>query len=280
MIRLTGPDFLHVDNRYLSLLLVKHELTEVALFGPDGQNMHGSEFLYKKALMVVRGNYRPPTLVSEDVIKSSFEQFTEEDDVNPDRAYVMTELTLDNLKIDGEITRKDFIDRADLLCAMGQTVIISNCSHHQHLINYLSDYKITKLGLVIGVRELLDIINEKFYENRDGRLLVAFGELFTRNIKIYAYPLLQEANGKLMTGGNLPVPEGITFLYKYLLDNQHIVEVNNFDEDLLHIFPQKVLTMIQQGEDGWQEMLPERLAELIVEKGMFGYPTEKLELEY
>lgn len=279
MIRLTGPDFTHVDNRYLSLLLVKHGLSEVAIFGPDGQSMHGSEFLYKKALMVVRGNYRPPTLVSLDVIKSSFEQFKAEDEIIPERAYIMTELTLDNLMIDGEIKQKDFLDRSDLLCAMDQTVIISNCHNHQRLINYLSDFKITKLGLVIGVRELLQIINEKFYQNRDGRLLVAFGELFTRNIQIFAYPALQEGSSELMTGKNLPVPDGIKFLYKYLLNNEHIVEVEDYNEDLLHILPQNVLGMIQSGESGWEKMIPNRLAELIKQKEMFGYPNSKIKVE-
>ena len=279
MIRLSGPDFVNVDNRYISLLLVKHNLTEVAIFGPDGESLHGSEFLYRKSLMVVRGNYRPPTLVSLDVIKSSYEQFKAEPDVDPGRAYIMTELILENLMIDGEISQKDFLDRADLLCAMNQTVIISNCQNHQKLINYLDDFKIAKLGLVIGVRELLEIINEKFYENRDGRLLVAFGELFTRNIKIYAYPALQESSGELMTGGNLPVPEGITFLYRYLLDSQHIVDVKDFNEDILQIFPQKVLRMIKHDEDGWERMVPAKVASIIKTKKMFGYPTQTLEVE-
>lgn len=279
LIRLSGPDFTHVDNRYLSLLLVRHGLTEVAIFGPDGQSMHGSEFLYRKALMVVRGNYRPPTLVSLDVIKSSFEQFKAEEDIDPEKAYIMTELTLDNLLVDGEIREEDFLNRADLLCAMGQTVIISNCRNHQRLINYLSDYKITKLGLVIGVRELLEIVNEKFYKNRDGRLLVAFGELFTRNIQIFAYPALKEGSDELMTGSNLPVPEGIRFLYKYLVESEHIVEVVKFDIDLLHIMPQKVLQMIQAGETGWEEMLPKNLSDLIIQKRMFGYRNPKIEVE-
>jgi len=279
MIRLSGPDFTHVDNRYLSLLLVQHGLTEVAIFGPDGQSMHGSEFLYRKALMVVRGNFRPPTLVSLDAIKSSFQQFKDEEDIDADRAYVMTELTLENLIINGEITQKDFLDRADLLNALGQTVIISNCSNHQKLINYLAEYKITKLGLVIGVPELLQIVNEKFYQNRDGRLLTAFGELFTQNIQIFAYPALQEGSNQLLTGSNLPVPEGIRFLYKYLIESEHIVEVKDFNQDLLHIFPQKVLEMIQAGEDGWQKMLPAKLADLVIQKQMFGYPNRKIEVE-
>jgi hypothetical protein len=182
----------------------------------------------------------------------------------------MAELTLDNLKVDGVIRKDDFMERARALGALGQSVIVSNCSNHQKLINYLSEFKIQKLGLVIGARELLEIINEKYYENRDGRLLVAFGELFTRNIKIYVYPVLT-SDKTLMTGSSLPVPDGIKFLYQYLLDSQHIVEVNNYNEDLLHIFPQSVLTMIQNGEEGWEKFVASSLAEMIKEQGMFGW---------
>jgi len=251
----------------------------VSMFDPSGASIHGSEFLYKKSLMVVRGNYRPPTLVSVDVIKSSFEQFKNELDVVAEKAHVMAELTLSNLKVNGELDEKDFLDRADLLCALGQTVIISDCNNHQALINYLSDFKIKKLGLVIGVRELLEIINNKYYKNQDGRLLVAFGELFSRNIKIYAYPAIQQNSKELLTAKTLPVPDGIRFLHQYLLENQHIVEVENYNEDLLHIFPQSVLKLIQEGDETWERMVPSKLVVLIKEKEMFDYPNSKIEFE-
>jgi hypothetical protein len=71
------------------------------------------------------------------------------------------------------------------------------------------------------------------------------------------------------------VPEGIKFLYQYLLESQHIVEVEDYNEDLLHIFPRDVLQMIQQGEEGWERFLPTVLANLIKEEGMFGWDTER-----
>ena len=270
LIRLTGPDFDNVDNRLLSMLLVKHGLTEVAMFGSDGKSIHGSEFLYKKSVMVVRGNYRPPTLVSLDVFQASFEQFRNEEEVDPERSVLLAELTIDNLIIDSKIDNKDFLDRAEALCALGQRVIVSNCSNHQGLINYLSSFKIRNLGLVIGVRELLAIINEKYYQNLDGRLLVAFGELFTRNIKIYAYPILDKEGQKIITGKSLPVPDGIKFLYQYLVDSEHIVEVENYNSKLLNIYPQEVLKLIQVGkEELWIDKVPSFLAEIIVQQNLF-----------
>jgi hypothetical protein len=251
------------------------------MFSANKQNIHASEFLYKKSLMVVRGNFRPPTLVTVDVFKSGLQQFIKEKDIEKKDALLVTEITLEHL-IDsyGVINDKDFLDRADLLAALGQTVIISDCNNHQKLINYLSHYKINKLGLVIGVLELLEIINEKFYKNQDGRLLVAFGELFTRNIKIFVYPALQDNESKkLLTAQNLPVPQGIKFLYKHLLDSNQVVEVENYNPDLLHIFPHEVLEKIKEGNDGWQNMVPALLSDLIVKEKLLGFPGTKMNVE-
>ncbi len=280
MIRLTGPDFEQVDNRLLSLMLVKHGLTDVAMFGPDGRNLHASEFLYKTHVMVVRGSFRPPTLVNLDMIKASFQQFRNEPDVDAARCHLLTEITMDNLTAEGELDEKDFLDRAELLNAIGQTVVVSNCEAHQRLIEYLADYRILSLGLVLGVQVLLETINEKYYQNMDGRLLAAFGELFTRNVKIYVYPAMQEGSAELMNTENVPVPEGVKFLYRHLLDNRQIVDVENYNPDILHIFSKQVLQMIQQGESGWEEMLPPRVAKLIKEKYLFGYPYEQMEFNY
>ena len=280
LVRITGPNFPDLDNRWLSLMLVKHGLSEVAMFGPDGRNIHASEFLYKKQVLVVRGSYRPTTLVNYDMIKASYEQFRSKDDVDPRKTFMLTEITLDNLRKDGELDEKDFLDRVEVLCALGQTVIISNCGQHQKLIAYLSDYKIKSIGLVIGVRQMLDVINKKYAQNSDSNLLAGFGELFSRNVIIYVYPAMQEGNEELMTCQNLPIPKEITFLYKYLLDSKHIVDIENFNPENLHIYSKSVLEMLQAGDPAWETMVPDKVAKIIKEKSLFGYTCERLEFEY
>ncbi|HMO40577.1 MAG TPA: TonB-dependent receptor [Saprospiraceae bacterium] len=280
MIRLTGPDFDEVDNRLLSLLSVKNGLTDVAMFGPDGRPVHASEFLYKKHLMIVRGSFRPPTVVNLDMIRASYQQFRQDPEVAKGKSYLLTEITLDNLRADGDLDEKDFLDRADLLNALGQTVIISDCQEYPRLIAYLADYKIQKLGLAVGVRELLELMHRKYYDNLDGQLLAAFGELFTRNVHLYVYPAMQEGSDELMNAGNLPMPEGVKFLYQHLVDNRQIIDVADFDANILHIFSKQVLQMVQQGEAGWESMVPPKVAALIKEKCLFGYPAEQVEFEY
>ncbi|MEM1119354.1 MAG: TonB-dependent receptor [Bacteroidota bacterium] len=280
MVRLTGTDFEEVDNRLLCLMLVKHNLTEVAMFNEEGQSVHASEFLYRKNLMVVRGSYRPATLVNMDMIKTAYKQFREDAGSDAHKCFLLTEITMDNLKAEGDIDEKDFLDRADLLCELGQTVVISDCAKQQKLIDYFKDYKIPKLGLVTGVRELLEMVNNTFYQNQDGALLSAFGELFTRNVTFYIYPALQEGSGEIINCQNLPVPDGIKFVYQHLYNSGQIVDIRDFKGEVLHIFSKQVLQMIQDDEKGWEQLVPKKVARLIREKCLFGFPYEQMEFEY
>ncbi len=273
MMRLSGPDYTHVKQSLLSLDLVKHGLTEVAMFDANGLGIHASEFLYKKPLVVVRGHYQPPTKVTQDVLDSSLEQFKGEPDVEAKKARVVAELTLDNLIKDGKISDKDFIERADAIGSLNYITIISNCSNHQRLINYLQDYKVTKLGLVIGILELKELIEKKYEENKDGRLLVAFGELFTRSISIYVYPAINTETGELLTLNNLMVPEGMEFLYQYLLESKQLIPIEGYNEAQLKIFPHDIRAKIANNTDGWRDGVPTSVAELIEKRGMFNFNT-------
>jgi len=271
MLRLEGPDFDQSDNRLLALYLVQYGLTDVTIIGSNKRNIHASEFLWKKDLMVVRGHFRPPTLVTLDVFDSAYKQFVAEDNVTDENAAIIAEVTMENLKLEGEINENDFLERIETLCALGHNVILSDCSNHQNLINYLSDHKIGHLGLVIGVRELSYIIEEKFYNNQDGRLLIAFGELFNRNIKVYVYPAHLEKDGPLINAKSLMVPDGIHFLYKHLVDAEQIVEIEEYNKEILEILPWNVLDSIQDGSDAWEKALPEILVKLIKEQALFNY---------
>lgn len=272
MLRLEGPDFESLDNRLLSFYLVKYNLTDVSIFNAEKRSVHASEFLWKKDLMVVRGHYRPPTIVTVDVFNSAYKQFIDEKKLDASNAAIIAEMTMDNLKVNDVIDEKDFIERADALCALGHNVIISDCNNHENLISYLSDHKIGNLALVIGVRELSSIIEEKYYNNQDGRLLVAFGELFNRNITVYVYPAYLEKDGALINAKTLMVPDGIHFLYKHLIDGGQIVEVEKYNKELLEILPWNVLESIEKGQDKWEGFVPVELVKEIKSKGLFKYP--------
>lgn len=277
MVRLSGPDFAQLDHRMLCLWVVKNGLSDVSIFGPNGKNLHASEFLYKKSVLISRGSYRPPTLVQQDMIQNAYEQFQSEPDVDAEKTFFMAEITLDNLRADGDLNERDFLDRAELLCALNQTVILSNCVQHKKLIAYFSEYKVQRIGLAMGARKLQRIVEETCQHNPDN-LLSAFGEIFLRNVRFYIYPARPEGSADLLTARNLVLPPNIRFLYDHLLENRNIVDVAKFNPYILHILHKQVLRMIQQGESGWEKKVPANVAKLIQEKGFFGYrakPTEE-----
>ncbi|MDG1382078.1 MAG: TonB-dependent receptor, partial [Flavobacteriales bacterium] len=66
-IQMNGPDFAGVDNRLLSLQLVKHGMTDAVIFSPDGRNLQAADVLYKKNILAIRGSFRPVTRVNLDM---------------------------------------------------------------------------------------------------------------------------------------------------------------------------------------------------------------------
>ena len=282
MVRLTGPDFETFDNRLLSLKLLKHGLTNVAMFGAEGHSLHASEFLYKKFLMVVRAAFQPATLYHTEMINQAYLQYRKEPETDPSRTYLLMEIPYESLcdSETGMPDEKDFMDRAALLNALGYTVMLTRCQEIQDLMDYLEDYKVQQLALVLEARNLLEIVNERYYKHLDGQLIAAFGKLFAYRVRCYIFPSLQEGSAELMTGSGLPVPEGLKFLYKHLIENKQINDVKNFDARVLDIFNQQVFEQIKQGEKGWETQVPPKVARLIKESCLFGYPAETLQFDY
>ena len=70
MIEFKGIEFRAVDNRLMALKLVQLGLSGAAMFGPDGEVLQPSEVLRKKAILVERGSFRPPTVVNIDMLES------------------------------------------------------------------------------------------------------------------------------------------------------------------------------------------------------------------
>src|ERR1700742_2297928 len=115
MIQFRGIEFRGVDNRLMALKLVQVGLSGVAMFGPDRAVLQPSEGLRKKAILVERGSFRPPTHVNLDMISSALEKFKADEAVEGHEVLTLTELTMRNLLAGGaDVDRRDFLARADL----------------------------------------------------------------------------------------------------------------------------------------------------------------------
>lgn len=275
MINFSGARFSYVDNRLMSLLLVKNGMTNAVMFGHDGNNLLPAEQLYKANILVLRGSFRPVTKLNIDLYKCAVQLFKNEKKVVPEKTKVIFEITFSNLISEGEIDERDFLDRAELLCALGQKVMITNFQEYFKLVEYFSEYTKKRIGLAMGVSNFVQIFDEKYYRNLSGGILEAFGKLFYKDLKVYLYPVKDIKTGEIITSENLKVHPRMQELYKFFKFNGKVVDLENYDPNVLEIYAKKVLQMISNGSEGWENMLPEKIPEIIKVQKLFGYDKNK-----
>jgi len=271
MIRMKGPDLEYVDNRLLGVQLVKNEMTKAIMYDRNGTVQHPADLLYKKNVLAFRGSFRPITYVGFDMLKSSYSIFKRDEDYDKHNTLALCEMTLNNLLEEGSFDERDFLDRVDILNGMGQNVMVSNFREYYKLVEYFSQFRIINLRIIIGVLTLIKVFEEKYYSNLKGGILEALGKLFPKNTKFYVYPALDTTGEGLLTSRNMDIPSDLNHIFNYLLQNRKVIDIGNVKKERLHIFSHQVLEMIQNGEKGWEEMVPVYISNFIKEKKIFGY---------
>ena len=267
-INFSGPLFKDVDNRLLSLELIKNGMTQAVMFGPDGKNILPAAELYKKNILTIRGSFRPVTKVNEDMYEKSLKIIKKDKGFTDKNTISIFEITLSNLTSQGKLDEQDFLDRAKLLCSMGKTVMITNFQEYYKLSEYFSKYTDKKVFLTMGVDNLIKVFDENYYTDLEGGILEAFSKLFTKNITILLYPMLQK--NKIIDSSNLVVSRSMKNLYKYFVKNLRILDISDYNRTYLSIFSWDVLKKIQSNQKGWESSLPDNVSDLIKEKKLFG----------
>jgi len=273
MIQFRGIEFRGVDNRLMALKLVQLGLSGVAMFGPDREVLQPSEMLRKKAVLMERGSFRPPTHVNLDMLETAKVRFEEDPAVAGKPVLTLTEITMRNLLAGGatDVDRRDFLARAELLAACGMTVLITNYFDYFRLAAYIAERTSERIGIVMGVPSLIDLFDEKNHAQLPGGILESFGRLFKNELKLYVYPLRPSANDELTTVNDIQVRPELQPLYDYLAGRGSFVHLDNYRPEFLSIFSRDVLRRIAVGDDSWESMVPTAVAELIKRRGFFGY---------
>jgi hypothetical protein len=271
MIEFSGIEFRHVDNRVMSLKLVQLGLSGAAMFGPKGEVLQPSEALRKHPILVERGSFRPVTRVNIDMLHSARARFAQELGVRQDQIVELMEITMRNLLSTGKIDLSDFLARADVLAAAGKTVLISDYFEYYRLAAWLNRYTTEPIALTMGIGSLEDLFKDEYYKNLEGGILEAFGKLFTRDLRIYVYPLRDTATGLLRTAENVEMPASVRGLFRHIVEAGRIKQLDNFDEGVLHIFSRDVLKRIKDEDPTWDAMVPPEIAEVIKRRRFFGY---------
>ncbi len=301
MITFRGPAFAEVDNRLMSLYLVQHGLTNAVMFGAQGDVLQPSEVLYKKAILVERGSFRPVTHVNVDMLNCATAQFVQEPAVKGKEIVALMEITMNNLLAAGTLDARDFLSRVDLLGELGFTTLISNYSEYYRLTSYFRRYTKEMIGVTMGINNLVEIFNEKYYEHLEGGILESFGRMFRHAVRLYIYPMRQEAYDRYLSSGgaappgsvaghafstsvlitakNVHIAPHLRNLYDHLLENHYIDCITGFDREVLGVFSRDVMTRIRDRDASWEQMVPPSVAAAIKQRRLFGYtPPETIPL--
>jgi len=294
MVRFAGPVFKHIDNRLLSLHLVQFGLTNAVMFAANGEVLQPSEVLHHQAVLVERGSFRPVTHVNVDMLNCAAAQFVQEPMVKGKPVVVLMEITMNNLLAEGDLNADDFLARVDMLGHIGYTTLISNYSEFYRLVSYFRRYTKEMIGVAMGINNLLEIFNEKYYEDLEGGILESMGRMFRHAVKLYIYPMRQDAYDRYLASGhpaivpnqsqnhafasevmitarNLQVSARLRNLYAHLLENHNLDCIVGCNPDYLNIFSRDVLQRIKSGDPTWETMVPAKVAEFIKERRLLGY---------
>ncbi|KAK9917589.1 hypothetical protein WJX75_006149 [Coccomyxa subellipsoidea] len=301
LISFQGPTFRHVDNRVAALRLVQKGLCDAALFDPSGELQIPQETLYKKNVLVVRGRFRPFTLLHNDMLQGAAAQFfcetpsktgtstdtglasdTYDECVYREDTLVLLELTTRDMMEGGDlldwttdhgIQEDAFIQRIEALSTMGYSVLLSNYRRYFKLATYLATFTRESIVIAIGLPSLIDLFKLKYYNDLDGGILEGFGRLLKFDLKIYVYPTLDTKTGEVITAKNVKVEPEVQKLYDYIYERGTIIPVEDYSAELLSVgdVSKRVTESIRAGTDEWESLVPQHVRDQIKTLHLLGY---------
>lgn len=273
MVYVDGPAFRGVDNRILTLHLVRLGLCNAAMFSADGQVLQPAEYLRKRPLLVQRGRFRPVTHVNVDLLQAAQEEFIQHCDPDTrEKTLPIMEISMHNLTENGDVCLEDFLSRAEVIATTGCTVMISDFEEYYRLAEFLFRCTNQPIGLAMGLDSLRRLLDESYYNDLDGGILESLGRLFKEQLKLFVYPLKNQDSGIVESIADIHLSESLHHLFDYLKDRNFIIPLYDVSHQYLDIHSPDVLKLIAKGDD-WIEMVPASVAAAIKERKLFGYGT-------
>lgn len=236
MVKVSGPVFENVNERLLNLYLISKGFSNAAIFRPDGKASQIKDYLYKKNIIVLRTKYRQKSLPNFDLFNLAVEQFKKNTGAKQEDIIVLIEVLMGNaLDEDLDLTIDDlryFAERAEELCGTGNNVMVSNFKRNNQLAEFVKNFKPKNVGIATNVSNLKNIFNSDNYnkDNYSNELLSYISGMFSKNVKLYAYPYLNKKENVIVTTKNLKVSDEAKPLYDFLIQNHYIVDIEDYDE--------------------------------------------------
>lgn len=288
MVHFSGPVFEEIDNRLMSLQLVKNNMTDVVMVRPDGKVAQPADVLYKRHALILRGQFRPVTLAHKDMLERAVEAFCREESVDPSRVLLIAEMSTKRLGTDHSQGEEDFLARARIFAALGYSTMITNYQEFYRIAAFCQARTKKLNGLILGASHLQKVFDERYYKNLSGGMLEALGILFNKQTKLYVYPALKDQSlgesasarvpddSRIMTcTQNLGLDPSIEQLFQYFWRNGWLQDLTSSDLSLLSIHAKEALNKLRAGDHSWEQMVPETVARLIKENGYFHFQDRR-----
>lgn len=270
VLRFNGEDLKHFNPNVMNLELVHRGLSEAVLFGPNKEILHMSDAVYKKAVLLQRGTYRPVTKTHLDVLAKGVSHFKQDFQLKDNQCLSIMELTMRNLQQnDGEVDAKDFLDRIETLCSQGQHVLVSNFFYFYSLKTYFRQFTEEPMAIVIGASHLERVFDESRYKNLQGGLLEGLGKLLDAKTKLYVYP--HKTDMTCMTAKSFFPAPALKHIYMHFKDSGQICDIVGCDEAEVYTHSDEVHEMILKKNPQWETLVPTGVRDLIRTKKLFGY---------
>src|SRR5690606_15042886 len=111
-------------------------------------------------------------------------------------------------------------------------IMVSNFRRNNHLAEFIKTFRPKNVGIATNVSNLRNIFNSENYnkEQYTNELLSYISGMFSKNVKLYAYPYLNKKNNEIVTTKNLGVSPEAKPLYDFLIQNHYIIDIENYDE--------------------------------------------------
>jgi len=235
LVKLNGPAFKNVNERLVNLYLIAKGFSSAAIFDRDGHAHQAKDFLYKKDVIILRTKYKQKSNPNFDLFNLAVDQFKRNVGATDKNLLVMIEVLMSNGLEEHPVVSnedlQDFAKRAEDLCATGNHILVSNFTRNHQLAKFLSQFKPNNVGISTNVSNLRNIFNSKNYgEHYTDELLAYVSGMFSKNVKLYAYPYLDKKNGQIITTENVPVSAKAKPLFNFLTQNHYIIDIENYDE--------------------------------------------------
>lgn len=236
LVKVSGPIFEKANERLLNLYLIAKGFAKAAIFKPDAKAAQIKDYLYKKNIIILRTKYRQKSNPNFDLFNLAVEEFRKNTGATPEDTVVLIEVLMGNvLDENSSITDEDlnyFAERAEYLCSTGNNILVSNFRRNNHLAEFVQSFKPKHVGIATNVYNLKNIFTTHNYnkENYTNELLSYISGMFSKNVKLYAYPYLDKKKEQIVTTKNMPVSEEAKPLFDFLLQNKYIIDIENYDE--------------------------------------------------